>query len=83
MKTISKTAHTCNDGRGPMFGKKTAGCPRCDELAAGSAPRGWNKREDNRKAFLAYLKSQECVGHAPQRNPGGYCVVCGKGVDYS
>lgn len=28
----STTAHTCNDGSGPQFGRKTPGCPRCDEL---------------------------------------------------
>jgi hypothetical protein len=28
--------HTCG---GPVFGTLTAGCPRCDELAAGASPR--------------------------------------------
>lgn len=28
------TKHTCNGGNGPLFGRKTAGCPRCDELLA-------------------------------------------------
>lgn len=79
------TKHTCNDGAGPHFGKKTAGCPRCDELSAGAAPRAWSGRaaEENRKAYLAHLNSQKCVGHAPQLNPGGYCNICGKGADYS
>lgn len=31
-----KTTHTCG---GPVFGQKTPGCPRCDELLAGAAPR--------------------------------------------
>ena len=31
-----KTQHTCG---GPVFGQKTPGCPRCDELLAGAAPR--------------------------------------------
>ena len=26
-------------GSGPPFGRKVAGCPRCDELLAGAAPR--------------------------------------------
>jgi hypothetical protein len=30
------TKHTCG---GPVFGKLTPGCPRCDELAAGAPPR--------------------------------------------
>jgi hypothetical protein len=39
-----ETKHTCNDGRGPAFGRRTRGCPRCDELAAGARPRpGWNQ----------------------------------------
>jgi hypothetical protein len=28
--------HACG---GPVFGRKTPGCPRCDELLAGAAPR--------------------------------------------
>lgn len=36
------TKHTCG---GPHFGRKTAGCPRCDELLAGAAPivQAWRK----------------------------------------
>lgn len=32
------TKHTCG---GPVFGRKTAGCPRCDELTAGAKPVLW------------------------------------------
>lgn len=32
------TKHTCG---GPVFGRKTPGCPRCDELLAGAAPVQW------------------------------------------
>lgn len=35
------TKHTCG---GPVFGKKTPGCPRCDELLDGAAPVVWNTR---------------------------------------
>lgn len=35
------TKHTCG---GPTFGRKTAGCPRCDELIAGAKPVVWNFR---------------------------------------
>lgn len=36
----NRTEHTCcPSGRGPAFGRKTPGCPRCDELLAGAAPR--------------------------------------------
>ena len=32
------TKHTCG---GPAFGRKTPGCPRCDELLAGAVPVQW------------------------------------------
>jgi hypothetical protein len=40
------TVHTCNEGAGPFFGRKTAGCPRCEELLSGAVPRGaaWRTR---------------------------------------
>lgn len=46
------TKHTCG---GPAFGRLTAGCPRCDELAAGAAPvrqpwRETRKQEDARRS---------------------------------
>ena len=37
------TKHTCG---GPSFGRKTPGCPRCDELLAGAEPVVWNTRRD-------------------------------------
>jgi hypothetical protein len=34
-----RAKHTCTpDGRPLPFGRKQAGCPRCDELLAGAAP---------------------------------------------
>jgi len=45
------TDHTCNGGNGPAFGRKTVGCPRCDELLAGAAPRvGWQTERYTRSA---------------------------------
>ena len=44
------TKHTCG---GPVFGQKTPGCPRCDELLAGAAPVKWAmsaKQEDARRS---------------------------------
>lgn len=38
------TKHTCNNGRGPVFGRRTDGCPRCAELSAGAAPIQWSDR---------------------------------------
>ena len=42
---MATTQHTCG---GPAFGRRTPGCPRCDELAAGAAPVRWrNTRRDD------------------------------------
>ena len=55
------TQHTCNDGRGPVFGRKIAGCPRCDELLSGAAPvAGWGSRKrameaDHLRAISAHF----------------------------
>lgn len=54
------TAHTCG---GPVFGKKTPGCPRCDELLAGAAPVVWRGTEDKCK-------------HCGRRIPSGYFGTC-------
>ena len=36
-----EAVHTCG---GPVFGRLTGGCPRCDELRAGAAPKqGWGR----------------------------------------
>lgn len=56
------TKHSCG---GVVFGKKTKGCPRCDELLAGAAPTKWGstlakERED---AFMRALKSHNCKSH--------------------
>jgi hypothetical protein len=45
--TTRTTAHTCG---GPVFGRKTAGCPRCDELITGSAPVTWAPSRRDRDA---------------------------------
>lgn len=40
------TAHTCNDGQGPYFGRLTDGCPRCEELKDGAAPVQWRRPQE-------------------------------------
>jgi hypothetical protein len=61
--------HTCNDGRGPHFGRKTPGCPRCDELLAGAPARtpAWvealQRRQEN--------DAQDRRWHAEHFAPGG------------
>ena len=50
--TPKTTAHSCG---GPVFGRKTPGCPRCDELLAGAAPvvwgNGWQDATARRLGF--------------------------------
>jgi hypothetical protein len=41
------TKHTCG---GPVFGKKTPGCPRCDELIAGADAVQWARTRSKRCA---------------------------------
>jgi hypothetical protein len=56
------TKHTCNDGYGPAFGRKTPGCPRCDELLAGAEVRSWggaDKKVEYAK-FLKHLRNHNC-----------------------
>jgi len=69
------TKHTCNDGSGPAFGRKTPGCPRCDELLAGAAPVQWagsTRRQDDAR------RSAEIHAHfTGQRHLSGGCgPVC-------
>jgi hypothetical protein len=55
---VKTTKHTCG---GPVFGKKTAGCPRCDELLSGSAPIVWAWASKENKARRAqFAKFEPC-----------------------
>ena len=70
------TAHTCNGGRGPFFGRKTAGCPRCDELLAGAEPRAWvgTSRAAQDAQRLADLREH----YASERHRNNQCggLIC-------
>ncbi|MFG1659122.1 hypothetical protein ACGFIY_21575 [Micromonospora chersina] len=62
------TKHTCNRGRGPAFGRKTPGCPRCDELLNGAPPRDAHpaiqavKRKRDAEAFeAAAIRAHNCA----------------------
>jgi hypothetical protein len=70
----STTKHTCNDGNGPAFGRKTPGCPRCDEMLAGAAPVRWR----NSPRELERIQRAEIAAHfAGQRHRTGGCgPVC-------
>ena len=65
---VKTTPHTCG---GPSFGRRTPGCPRCDELAAGAAPVAWGNSKANKDADKARRAAvSSCRGHATCR------VVC-------
>ncbi|THJ76069.1 MULTISPECIES: hypothetical protein [Frankia] len=71
---MTSTAHTCNDGTGPRWGRRTAGCPRCDELAAGAQPIRWAPprraravADDARR--VAEIRAHDCA-------VSGCSVVC-------
>ena len=56
---MATTKHTCG---GPVFGKKTAGCPRCEELKAGAAPARWapsRKQQDEERC--AEIRAHDCT----------------------
>ncbi|MFI6981539.1 hypothetical protein ACIBSV_23490 [Embleya sp. NPDC050154] len=65
------TKHTCNDGRGPVFGRKTPNCPRCDELANGAAPVKWTwtSRRDDDARRAAEIRNHNC-------RTSGCSVIC-------
>lgn len=68
------TKHTCNNGFGPSFGKKTTGCPRCDELLAGAPARQWRGvelKKYNEKVDRLYREA-----HAIRHANGECGVVC-------
>lgn len=66
------TKHTCG---GPVFGKKTAGCPRCDELLAGAPPVQWNgtRRAQMEREQIA-ANSAHFASH--KHRSGGCGPVC-------
>lgn len=68
------TKHTCNDGRGPVFGRKTIGCPRCDELLAGAAPVKWAASRKDQDA----QRCREIAAHfaSHHHRSGGCGPVC-------
>ena len=53
------TKHTCG---GPVFGRKTAGCPRCDELIAGAEPVRWDtRRADGEARRIEAIRNHDCT----------------------
>lgn len=70
-QTIKTTQHTCG---GPVFGKKTPGCPRCDELIAGAAPVVWNITRRTTDASRSVEIRAHFDGH--KHRSGGCGPVC-------
>ena len=68
MKT---TKHTCG---GPVFGKRTAGCPRCDELANGAAPAAHGYFGTARHAMHQMNKRIDAMPHICTESCGEVCT---------
>ena len=65
------TKHTCG---GPVFGKKTPGCPRCDELLAGAAPVKW--ANTGRQDEAARCEEIRAHFRSERHRSGGCGIVC-------
>jgi hypothetical protein len=67
-RAMATTKHTCG---GPAFGRKTPGCPRCDELLAGAAPVVWAGM-----ARQARCQTPGCGGLVERAEWGTTCRTC-------
>lgn len=56
-KKSTTTKHTCN----MVFGRKTPGCPRCDELLAGAEPVQWGNALQKRMDALVNSYKHVCT----------------------
>jgi hypothetical protein len=62
------TKHTCE----MVFGRKTIGCPRCDELLAGAETVKWDWAE--RKKKTEELNSEYKTPHKCKASCGSVCT---------
>lgn len=44
----------------PSFGRRIDGCPRCDELKAGSAPVSWTRSRKLDAGRAAEIRDHDC-----------------------
>lgn len=56
--TTTTTKHNCG---GPVFGKLTVGCPRCDELAAGAEPVSQSWRRPSGPSLSDEIRAHTCT----------------------
>jgi hypothetical protein len=81
--TTMATKHSCG---GPHFGHlaPAGDCARCDELRNGAAPVSWKQRFSPCIDQSRRTDNRGTCNHGTQNlNPGGYCMICGAGRDYS
>jgi len=56
---MATARHSCG---GPVFGRMTPGCTRCDELLAGAQPVRWNtRRRDDDAQCVAEIRAHDCA----------------------
>lgn len=71
------TKHSCG---GPVFGRKTPGCPRCDELLAGAKPVQWASTRSRciscGRQMDGYGVCSRCAWAAHDCKASGCSVVC-------
>ncbi len=69
---MATTKHTCNNGKNPVFGRKTLGCPRCDELIAGAPAVKWtNLKAQHEASQIQAIRNHNCV----RSNCGPVCTA--------
>jgi hypothetical protein len=65
------TKHSCG---GPVFGRLTAGCPRCDELARGAEPVQWSQSRQQRNQLSAKEIRDHFRSEKHRRECGRVCT---------
>jgi hypothetical protein len=64
--------HDCG---GPVFGRLTPGCPRCDDLSAGAPPVTWNIRRRETEADMRALDAAIRAHNCRQSGCGWMCTA--------
>ena len=67
--------HTCNGDRPPVFGRRTSGCPRCEELANGAQTRSWFRTTGEQSAEYRRRKESEAAPRVMEHAEGGWAVL--------